>query len=145
MIHTVRIPANHATVIPVQIDGKIGPQLLQVDPALIERLYVGDSLLQLNDDDTTAIIVLNHSDSTCILQRGEKIGTGENGQLCQLLCDYHDILSLEEGVRGETSLVEIEVDTGQTLPKKQPSCRMPYSAHQEIVNQLQKIESNGVI
>ena len=69
----------------------------------------------------------------------------ENGQLCQLLCDYHDILSLEEGERGETSLVEFEVDTGQSLPKKQPAQRVPYFARQEIANQLQKIQNDGVI
>ena len=172
MIHTVRIPANHAAVIPVQINGNTGPLLLKPDPALTEMLDIGDSLLQLKDGDTTAITVLNHSDSTCVLQKGEKIGTvckdsvigsykeddesllgidsetdseiasistvsvtlsnndidelpyceysterlkwrkqqlktlcgsspqlspGENGQLCQLLCDYHDIFSLEEG------------------------------------------------
>ena len=38
-------------------------------------LDIEDSLLQLKDGDTTAITVLNHSDSTCVLQKGEKIGT----------------------------------------------------------------------
>ena len=74
-----------------------------------------------------------------------QLSPGENGQLCQLLCDYHDIFSLEEGERGETSLVEFEVDTGQSLPKKQPARRVPYSARQEIANQLQKMQNDGVI
>ena len=45
----------------------------------------------------------------------------------------------------ETSLVEFEVDTGQSLPKKQPARRVPYSACQKIANQLQKMQNDGVI
>ena len=37
----------------------------------------------------------------------------ENDQLNQLLCDFHDVFSLEEGERGETSLVEFEIDTSE--------------------------------
>ena len=70
---------------------------------------------------------------------------GENCQLCQLLCDYYDIFSLEERKRGETSFAELEIDTGQLLPKKQPACRAPFSAHQETANQLQKMQNDGVI
>ena len=75
MIHTVGIPANHAAVIPVQISGKTGPLLLKPDPALAEKLDIGDSLLQSDDNNTTAVTVLNHSGSTCLLKKGENIGT----------------------------------------------------------------------
>ena len=54
---------------------KTGPSLLKPHPVMTEKLDIGDSLLQLNDDDTTAIIILNQSDSTCKLQKGEIIGT----------------------------------------------------------------------
>ena len=74
-----------------------------------------------------------------------QLSRGENGHLCQLLCDCHDKFSLEEGKRGETSLVEFEVDTGQSLPKKQPAWRVLHSAHWEIANQLQKMQNAGVI
>ena len=76
---------------------------------------------------------------------GSNLPPGEDRQLCQLLYDYHDVFSLEEGEQGETSLVEFEIDTGQSMLKKQPARRVPYSAHQEIADQLQKMQNNGVI
>ena len=63
-----------------------------------------------------------------------QLSPSENGQLSQLLCDFHDVFSLEEGEQGETSLVEFEIDTGESIPKKQPAHRVPYSARQEIAS-----------
>ena len=74
MIHIVLIPANHAAVIPVEISGKTGLLLLKPDPALAEKLDIGDYLLQSDDNNTTAVTVLNHSGSTCLLKKGENIG-----------------------------------------------------------------------
>ena len=34
--------------------------------------------------------------------------------LQQFLVDHHDVFSLEDGVRGETDLVRMEIDTGDT-------------------------------
>ena len=36
--------------------------------------------------------------------------------------DFHDVFNLAEGERGETSLVEMEIDTGDAVPKKQSAC-----------------------
>ena len=58
MIHTVRIPANHAAIIPVQINGNTGLLLLKPDPVLTKKLGIGDSLMQLKDNDTIAITIV---------------------------------------------------------------------------------------
>ena len=69
----------------------------------------------------------------------------EKKRLLEFLTDQHEAFSLEEGERGETSLVEMEIDTGDTTPRRQPPRRMPYSVRQEIARQLSKMQKNGVI
>ena len=52
----------------------------------------------------------------------------ERTLLLNLLKDYHDIFALEESDRGETDLIQLEVDTGDVTPIKQPTRRMPFAA-----------------
>ena len=66
-------------------------------------------------------------------------------QLCNFLPDHHKAFSLEEGERGETDLIQMEIDTGNACPKKQPARRMPFAVRQEVATQLKKMQKNGVI
>ena len=50
-----------------------------------------------------------------------------------------------EGERGETSLVEFAIDTGDAAPTKQGARRIPHAAREEINSQLEKIQTEGVI
>ena len=63
----------------------------------------------------------------------------------KLLVEYHDIFCLEEDERGETNLVEFEIDTGDESPRKQPVRRTPFAARKKIVNQLENLQRSGVI
>lgn len=65
--------------------------------------------------------------------------------LCNFLTENHLALSLEDGECGETDLVEMVINTGDTTPKKQPTRRMPFAARSEIARQLKEMQSNGVI
>ena len=47
-------------------------------------------------------------------------------QLRTFLANSHDVFSLEEGESGETSLVTMGINTGDTPSKKQPPRRMPF-------------------
>ena len=47
-------------------------------------------------------------------------------QLKDFLIDHHDVFSLEEGERGETGIVQLEIDTGDAPPQRQPPRRMPF-------------------
>ena len=40
-------------------------------------------------------------------------------QLMSLLEEFHDIFNIQDGERGETNLVEMTIDTGDAMPKKQ--------------------------
>ena len=41
----------------------------------------------------------------------------EKSRLCEFLADHHEAFSLEEGERGETDLIQMEIDTGSAPPK----------------------------
>ena len=65
--------------------------------------------------------------------------------LCEYLADHHDVFSLEEGERGETDLVQIEINTCDASPRKQAPRRMPYTVRQEVAKQLKAMQQSGVI
>jgi len=57
-------------------------------------------------------------------------------RLRHLLKEFHHAFVLEEGERGETGLVSMEIDTGNAVPKYQPIHRTPFV---EISRQLLQI------
>ena len=52
----------------------------------------------------------------------------ERDNLKLVLSEYHQVLSLEAGERGETDLMQFEISTVDALPKKQPPWRIPHAA-----------------
>ena len=69
----------------------------------------------------------------------------EVSRLRDFIADNHDVFSLEEGERGETDLVTMSIDTGDTHPQKQAPQRMPFVLRQEVAEQLKDMQRNGVI
>ena len=64
--------------------------------------------------------------------------------LRQLLLDPHDAFAVEEGERGDTDLIQMSIDTGDAVPRKQPVRRTPFAVTKEVVEQLQKMHAQGV-
>ena len=52
---------------------------------------------------------------------------------------------LEEGERGETGLIHMNIDTGDATPRRQPVKRTSFAARQEIATQLQQMQDQNVI
>ena len=65
--------------------------------------------------------------------------------LQDFLEDHHQAFSLEPGERGETDMVQMEVDTGDAAPRRQPARRMPFAVRQEVAKQLKTMQASGVI
>ena len=63
----------------------------------------------------------------------------------QFLSNHHEAISLEDNERGETNLLEMEIDTGDAPPKKQRPRRVPFAVRQEISRQLKKMQEAQVI
>ena len=51
----------------------------------------------------------------------------------------HEVFSLEEGERGETNFVRMEINTADAQPIKQPPRRMPFVVRQEVGKQLKEM------
>ena len=63
----------------------------------------------------------------------------------EFLASYHQAFSVEEGECGETDLVEMEIETGDTPPIKQPVRRLPFGVREEVAKLIRDMQKNGVI
>ena len=68
----------------------------------------------------------------------------DKGQLLEVLAKHHSIFSLKgERSKVETSLVDLAIDTRDTVPKKHVTRRIPHAAKEEINSQLAKMQIEG--
>jgi len=65
--------------------------------------------------------------------------------LCDFLLDHNDVFALDEIDRGETDLVQLEIDTGDAPPIKQSFRRMPHAVREEVANQLLKMRKLQIV
>ena len=61
------------------------------------------------------------------------------------MCKHHAAFALEENERGDTDLVQLTIDTGDEIPKKQPVQKMPFAVREEVARQLKNMQNSGVI
>ena len=69
----------------------------------------------------------------------------QQDSLLQLLLANHHTFALAEGERGETDLLQMDVDTGNALPQYQSACHTPFVVREEIAKQLNDMQKQGVI
>ena len=62
-----------------------------------------------------------------------------------MLKDYHNVFSLEANERGETNLVQFEINTGDSSPTKQPTRHIPHAARQEVTELLKEMQEANVV
>ena len=65
--------------------------------------------------------------------------------LLNFLTGHHGAFCLEKGERGETDLVQMEVNIGDARPKRHPLRRMPLAVRREISRLLDEMQRDGVI
>ena len=65
--------------------------------------------------------------------------------LLDLIAELHGAFSLSMEDRGETDLVQFEIDTGSASPRRQSPRRMPFLVRQEVTRQLQDMQAAGII
>ena len=66
-------------------------------------------------------------------------------QLYDFLATHHEVFSLDEYDRGKTDLLELNIDTGDASPQREPVRKMPFAVRQEVARQLKKMQEAGVI
>ena len=61
------------------------------------------------------------------------------------LVKHHRAFCLEDGERGETELIRMEIDTGDAHPRKQRVRRLPFALRQVVAQQLRDMQEQGVV
>ena len=99
-------------------------------------------------------VPMDQKQAPCDLERCKKIrelmvptdvAEPDRSKLIQLLEDHNVAFSLEDGERGETDMVELEIDTGDAKPRRLCARRMPFASREEVSRQLKGVQSTGVI
>ena len=107
-----------------------------------------------NNDGSQATIQAITSDDICkkkqdlialIAEIGKELPWQDRSKLQELLCEHHKVFAIEDGERGETGMIQMEIDTGDSGPQRQPARRVPFTARQEIACQLHSMQDQGVI
>ena len=80
-----------------------------------------------------------------LLSRPTLLNGTQCQQLFEFLGEHHLAFCLDEYERGETDLLEMEIDTGTAHPKKLPARRMPFAIRKEVALQLKKMQEAGVV
>jgi len=80
-----------------------------------------------------------------VAQIGAELPWQDKSTLYSLLCEYHKVFALEDGERGETDEVMMEIDTGDTQPKHQSVRHTLFAARQEIPKQFKEMQAQNVI
>ena len=74
-----------------------------------------------------------------------KLPPDEWETLVEFLAAHHHVFCLEEGDRGETDLISMEIDTGDAYSRRQAPRRMPFAVREEVARQLSEMQTNRVI
>ena len=109
-----------------------------------------------NETDTTATnqadvwelsSTTEESRKKCMLRllKFDEVPSAEVDQLKEFLVQYHSVFSLEDGERGETDIITMSIDTGDSHPVKQHPRRMPFVVRGEVAKQLRDMQQTGVI
>jgi len=80
-----------------------------------------------------------------VAEIGVNLPWQDQAKLLSLLSGHHNTFALDDGERGETGLIQMNIDTGTATPKRQAAGRTPFAAGQEIARQLQVMQEQGVI
>ena len=80
-----------------------------------------------------------------IYKSGLQMSESDTDKFCKFLADHHAAFCLAEGERGETDMVQMNIDTMDAVPRRQAPRRMPFAVRSEIDKQVQKMANAGVI
>ena len=83
--------------------------------------------------------------ASLLFDEGKAIKWQDSDRLYSLLLSNHSVFVLDTNERGETSMVEMEISTGDAAPNKQPARGTPFAVRGEVARQLREMQENGVI
>ena len=79
------------------------------------------------------------------MEEGQGLRWQQGDQLYSLLLSHHTAFALDKDEQGETSMIQMEISTGEAIPKRQPVRRTPFAVRGEVAHQLKEMQKNVVI
>ena len=70
----------------------------------------------------------------------EALSPSQQQEVHNFLTEHHNVFALEEYERGETSLVEMEIDTGDAHPCRCAPKRVPFAVRAEMARQIHHMQ-----
>lgn len=80
-----------------------------------------------------------------LIPEPEALDPTEKGSLMEFLADHHQAFCLDDNERGETDLLQFEINTGDASPRRHAPRRMPFAVRQEVARQLKNMQETGVV
>ena len=73
LVSTVRLPAYHSVIVPVQVEELRGSVLIETECSLDDCLQVDESLVRVSEDGLTTLLIINNGKSSCQLRSGVEL------------------------------------------------------------------------
>ncbi|XP_064398966.1 uncharacterized protein LOC135345475 [Halichondria panicea] len=103
-----------------------------------------------SDDDVVIRMITSDEErrkylASILVDEGQGLRWQDKDKLYSLLMVNHSVFALDKDERGETDLIQMEIFTNETTPKRQPVRRTPFAVRGEVARQLREMQENGVI
>jgi len=73
LISVIRLPAHHSAAIPVKVEELGGSVLIETGLQLDDGLHIEDSVVEVDKDGQTTVLIFNQGNSPCHLDSGIEI------------------------------------------------------------------------
>ena len=70
---------------------------------------------------------------------------GVDIQLSDLIEDFEDVFALNPSELGRTNVVEHTINTGESVPLKQPARRIPFALRAKVAEMIEEMKAQRVI
>ena len=109
LIRAVRLPANCSVVVPVQVIGLKGLALLEPKGCLQNCLNIDESLVEVQENGSTTMLIVNNSTLPCHLKKNTEVAQAVEAELLHKLNGKQELTS-EQNVVTEQTREEMDPD-----------------------------------
>ena len=109
LIRAVRLPANCSAVVPVQVIGLKGLALLEPKGCLQSCLNIDESLVEVQENGSTTMLIVNNSTLPCHLKKNTEVAQAVEAELLHKLNGNQELTS-EQNVVTEQMGEEMDPD-----------------------------------
>ena len=75
LVSTIHLPANHAAAVPVKIHEIRGASMIEADNFMDDCVHIDQSLVEISEDGSTTLIIVNNGKSPCQLKSNMELAT----------------------------------------------------------------------